>query len=56
MTGDLQRIQLYAPPHGDFQIAQRIPQEVWDAFELLTSEAVALSHPKYSMNLVAQKT
>jgi uncharacterized SAM-binding protein YcdF (DUF218 family) len=33
MLGDLQRIKLY-PPLG-YQIAQEIPEEVWEAFEVL---------------------
>jgi uncharacterized SAM-binding protein YcdF (DUF218 family) len=33
MVGDLQRIKLY-PPLG-YQIAQEIPEEVWEAFEAL---------------------
>lgn len=33
MLGDLQRIKLY--PARGFQIAQEIPDEVWDAFERL---------------------
>ncbi|HJP91912.1 MAG TPA: YdcF family protein [Pyrinomonadaceae bacterium] len=33
MVGDLQRIKLY--PARGFQIAQDIPDEVWDAFETL---------------------
>ena len=31
MVGDLQRIKLY--PARGFQIAQEIPDEVWQAFE-----------------------
>ena len=33
MVGDLQRIRLY--PDKGFQIAQDIPDDVWDAFEEL---------------------
>ncbi len=33
MVGDLQRIRLYA--EMNFQIAQEIPEEVWDAYEQL---------------------
>jgi uncharacterized SAM-binding protein YcdF (DUF218 family) len=33
MVGDLQRIKLY--PEMGFQIYQEIPQEVWDAYEVL---------------------
>jgi uncharacterized SAM-binding protein YcdF (DUF218 family) len=35
MVGDLQRIRLY--PQKGFQIAQDIPDDVWDAFEALVS-------------------
>jgi uncharacterized SAM-binding protein YcdF (DUF218 family) len=33
MVGDLQRIKIY--PELGFQIAQEIPEEVWDAYEQL---------------------
>jgi uncharacterized SAM-binding protein YcdF (DUF218 family) len=36
MVGDLQRIKEY--PAKGFQIEQEIPEEVWDAFELLVRE------------------
>jgi hypothetical protein len=52
MIGDLQRIKLYAPPHGDFQIAQPIPEEVWAAFEFLTSDEVLSKNPKYGANIM----
>jgi uncharacterized SAM-binding protein YcdF (DUF218 family) len=41
MVGDLQRIRLY--PAKGFQIAQDIPDEVWDAFE----ELVRAGYDKY---------
>jgi hypothetical protein len=52
MLGDLQRIKLYAPPHGDFQIAQPMPEGVWAAFELLTSDEVIRVHPTCGANIV----
>ena len=36
MVGDLQRVRLYA--EKGFQIAQDIPDDVWDAFEALVAE------------------
>jgi uncharacterized SAM-binding protein YcdF (DUF218 family) len=43
MAGDLQRIRLY--PEKGFQVYQKIPAEVWDAFEKL----VALGFDKHLM-------
>lgn len=57
MLGDLQRIKLYAPPHGTFQVAQPIPEEIWTAFEFLAyDEAVCMQHPKFSMNLIPRNS
>ena len=56
MLGDLQRIRLYAPPHGDFQIAQHIPDDVWAAFEFLAHDPqVRARHPRFQMNLISKK-
>eukprot|EP00750_Incisomonas_marina_P015195 INCI18109.2.p1 GENE.INCI18109.2~~INCI18109.2.p1 ORF type:complete len:340 (-),score=66.92 INCI18109.2:1176-2195(-) len=53
MIGDLQRITLYAPPHGDFQIAQDIPRDVEAAFDFLAYDPrVRNRHPTFAMNLV----
>ena len=53
MLGDLQRIKLYAPPHGHFQIPQIIPNEVWTTFEFLTSDDKILhAFPKFKLNLI----
>ena len=53
MLGDLQRITLYAPPYGNFQIAQEIPDEVWKAYKLLTeNEKISKEHPKLKINLI----
>ena len=41
MVGDLQRIKLY--PARGYQIAQEIPEDVWDAFE----ELVRAGYDKY---------
>jgi hypothetical protein len=41
MVGDLQRIKIY-PAHG-WQIAQDIPDDVWNAFE----ELVRAGYTKY---------
>eukprot|EP00746_Dinoflagellata_sp_MGD_P013581 gnl/MRDRNA2_/MRDRNA2_129401_c0_seq1.p1 gnl/MRDRNA2_/MRDRNA2_129401_c0~~gnl/MRDRNA2_/MRDRNA2_129401_c0_seq1.p1 ORF type:complete len:234 (-),score=45.04 gnl/MRDRNA2_/MRDRNA2_129401_c0_seq1:30-731(-) len=48
MVGDLQRIRLYSAPPMDFQIPQEIPEDVWEAFELLVSAG-------YTKNLVPSK-
>lgn len=45
MLGDLQRIKLY--PARGFQIAQEIPDEVWEAFE-------SLVHAGYDKYLIAE--
>ena len=53
MLGDLQRIKLYAPPYGNFQIPQIIPDEVWSVFEFLTSDDKILQeYPKFKLNLI----
>ena len=53
MVGDLQRIKLYAHPHGNFQISQEIPEEVWQAFEILSSdERVCKQYPSFCLNLI----
>ena len=55
MLGDLQRIKLYAPPHGNFQIPQEIPEEVWRAFiSLSTDEKICKEYPAFSLNLIKQ--
>lgn len=38
MVGDLQRIRLYALPDRNFQIAQPIPEAVWQAYETLVAK------------------
>lgn len=48
MVGDLQRIKLY--PARGFQIAQEIPDEVWEAFEGL----VRAGYDKYLINKSSQ--
>jgi hypothetical protein len=56
MLGDLQRCRLYAPPYGDFQVAQHIPDNVWNAFEFLTYDPeVRARHPEYAVNLMMEK-
>ena len=53
MLGDLQRIKLYAPPHGNFQIPQAIPEEVWRAFIILSTDSKILNqYPAFSLNLI----
>ena len=53
MLGDLQRIKLYAPPYGHFQIAQDIPDDVWNAYKHLTeNEKICKEHPKLKINLL----
>ena len=43
----------YAPPHGDFQIAQDIPRDVEAAFDFLAYDPrVRNRHPTFAMNLV----
>ena len=53
MLGDLQRIKLYAPPYGNFQIFQEIPNDVWNAFTFLTEdEEITRNYPEFKFNLV----
>ena len=53
MLGDLQRIKLYAPPHGSFQIPQLIPEHVWSAFQFLTTdEKILQEYPKFKFNVI----
>ena len=52
MLGDLQRVKFYAPLHGDFQVAQEVPEEVWEAFEFLTCDEVFALKPQYRANLL----
>ena len=53
MVGDLQRIKLYAPPHGNFQITQDIPEDVWQAFIFLSTDVNTCKQcPAFSLNLV----
>ena len=53
MVGDLQRIKLYAPPHGNFQISQEIPEDVWQAFEILSSDKrICKQYPSFCLNLI----
>ena len=53
MVGDLQRIKLYAPPHGNFQITQDIPEEVWQAFIFLSTDVnICKQYPAFTLNLI----
>lgn len=53
MLGDLQRIKFYAPPHGNFQIPQFIPEDVWNVYEYLTTNKEILRQfPQFRMNLL----
>ena len=53
MLGDMQRIKMYAPPHGNFQISQDIPDDVWTAFKLLTEDDAIFEHfPEFQLNLI----
>ena len=56
MLGDLQRVVLYAPPHGQFQIQQEVPDVVFDAFEFLAyNPIVRKRHPRFTINLIDKK-
>ena len=53
MVGDLQRIKFYAPPHGNFQITQDIPEEVWQAFIFLSTDVnICKQYPAFTLNLI----